>query len=110
MFYFFLIFSGILGAIIGSFTNCFIWRLYKEETLGGRSYCPKCRKQIAWYDNIPLLSFFCLGGKCRQCREKISWQYPVVEASAALLFALAFYRLSNALIPGGLDYYNLFFY
>lgn len=84
------IFSFVTGLIVGSFLNCLIWRLYKNETVGGRSYCPKCRTQIAWYDNIPVLSFIILGGKCRHCRKNISWQYPLVEIITALLFLLTF--------------------
>jgi len=80
----------IIGLIIGSFLNCLIWRLYKNETLGGRSYCPQCRKNIIWYDNIPVLSFFILRGRCRQCQARISWQYPLVEISTAFLFLLSF--------------------
>jgi len=86
----FSIFAFVFGLIIGSFLNCLIWRLYKDETLGGRSYCPNCRQTIAWYDNIPLLSFFWLKGRCRHCREKISWQYPLVELITAVLFFLTF--------------------
>lgn len=84
------LFVFIFGLIIGSFLNCLIWRIYKEETLGGRSYCPKCRQMIAWYDNIPLLSFIILGGRCRHCRQTISWQYPLVELVTAILFFLTF--------------------
>ena len=84
------IFSLILGTLIGSFINCLAWRLYKEETIFGRSYCPKCLKQINWYDNIPLLSFILLRGKCRSCSKKISWQYPLVELITGLLFYFAF--------------------
>ncbi|MFA6194665.1 MAG: prepilin peptidase [Patescibacteria group bacterium] len=83
-------FVFVFGLIIGSFLNCLIWRLYKDETLGGRSYCPKCRYTIAWYDNIPLLSFLFLKGRCRHCHEKISWQYPLVEFATAILFLLTF--------------------
>lgn len=86
----FSIFVFIFGLIIGSFLNCLIWRLYKDETLGGRSYCPKCRHTISWYDNIPLLSFAILRGRCRHCREKISWQYPLVELATAILFLFTF--------------------
>jgi len=86
----FIIFVFIIGLIIGSFLNCLIWRLYKNETMGGRSYCPKCRKQIDWYDNIPVLSFIMLKGRCRHCHQKISWQYPLVEIITALLFLLTF--------------------
>jgi prepilin signal peptidase PulO-like enzyme (type II secretory pathway) len=80
-------FSFIFGLLIGSFINCLAWRLYKEETILGRSYCPKCRKELHWYDNIPLLSFLLLKGKCRACHDKISWQYPLVELVTGLLFA-----------------------
>ncbi len=58
--------------------------------MSGRSRCPKCKKQIAWYDNIPVLSFAMLGGRCRHCKKKISWQYPVVELATGVLFILAF--------------------
>lgn len=81
----------ILGLIIGSFLNCLIWRLYKEETILGRSYCPNCKKTIHWYHNIPLLSFFWLKGRCYFCKGKISWQYPLIELITGLLFVLAFY-------------------
>jgi prepilin signal peptidase PulO-like enzyme (type II secretory pathway) len=86
----FLIF--IFGLMIGSFINCMVWRLHKKETVLGRSYCPRCRAQINWQDNIPLLSFAWLGGRCRHCKKKISWQYPAVELATGLLFALAFYE------------------
>ena len=84
------VFSFIFGLLIGSFINCLAWRLYKEETILGRSYCPKCLKKIKWYDNIPLLSFVLLKGKCRACSQKISWQYPLVELVTGVLFCLAF--------------------
>jgi len=87
---FFGIFVFVLGTIIGSFLNCVIWRLHKNETIGGRSYCPQCREKISWYDNIPLVSFFILGGRCRNCRGKISWQYPLVEFITGILFLLVF--------------------
>lgn len=87
------IYIFILGLIIGSFLNCLIWRLYKNETLGGRSYCPRCRAQIAWYDNLPLISFIFLWGRCRHCQQKISWQYPLVELTTAILFLLSFSSL-----------------
>lgn len=90
MFYLILIFIFLFGLIIGSFLNCFIWRLHAGESVGGRSYCPKCRKQIAWHDNIPVLSFFILRGKCRNCRQSISWQYPLVELITGVLFVISF--------------------
>ncbi|MBI4779524.1 prepilin peptidase [Candidatus Falkowbacteria bacterium] len=85
-----LIFVFLFGLIIGSFLNCLIWRLHKKEGLLNRSYCPKCKKQIAWYDNIPVLSFIMLKGKCRQCKKPISWQYPIVELTTGILFLIVF--------------------
>ncbi len=79
---------GILGLIIGSFLNVVVLRLEKDMTLGGRSMCPACKELIHWYDNIPVLSFFLLRGKCRRCEAAISWQYPAVELTTAVLFAL----------------------
>lgn len=80
--------SFILGLVFGSFLNVLIWRLPKGMTILGRSVCPKCKKQIAWYDNIPLFSFFLLRGKCRNCHKAISRQYPLVEAITGIGFVL----------------------
>lgn len=88
MIYSYLFFIFIFGLIIGSFLNCLIWRLHKEESLWGRSYCLKCKKQIAWYDNIPILSFILLRGRCRHCQRSISWQYPIVELLTGVLFVI----------------------
>lgn len=91
----FIIYSALIGLIVGSFLNCLIWRLYKEESIIGRSYCPRCRKQIAWHDNIPVLSFILLGGRCRHCKKRISWQYPLVELVTGVLFVLVFLINNN---------------
>lgn len=93
MFYFLLLVIFLLGLSLGSFLNCLLWRLYKEEKITGRSKCPKCQHQISWRDNIPLLSFFLLKGKCRHCHEKISWQYPLGELVVGLLFLGVFLAL-----------------
>jgi leader peptidase (prepilin peptidase) / N-methyltransferase len=85
-----LLLISLLGLSIGSFLNALIYRLHKGKSLGGRSFCPKCKNKIAWYDNIPLASFFILRGKCRKCGSGISWQYPAVELVAGLLFLIAF--------------------
>lgn len=77
------------GLIIGSFLNALIWRLHSGESMMTRSMCPKCKHQLAWFDNIPVLSFVFLRGKCRYCSERISWQYPAVESITALLFLLS---------------------
>lgn len=77
--------SIIFGAIVGSFLNVCIHRLPKEESIvKPGSHCPKCRTPIRYYDNIPVLSYLILGGKCRYCRASISIQYPIVEAITAL--------------------------
>jgi len=81
-------FIFILGLIIGSFLNCVIYRIEKNKSLKGRSFCPHCKKKIAWHDLIPVLSFFILKGKCRNCGKSISWQYPLVEFSTAILFVI----------------------
>lgn len=80
----------ILGLIAGSFLNVVLFRFETGETVvSGRSRCNACRKTIRWYDNIPLLSFLMLRGKCRGCGTRISWQYPAVELVTAFLFAFA---------------------
>ena len=81
------IYIFITGLAVGSFLNVVIHRLPKDESIvRPGSYCPHCRKPVAWFDNIPLLSFLILGGKCRNCRGKISWRYPAVELASALLW------------------------
>ncbi len=79
----------ILGAIIGSFLNCVIYRMeVKKSFIKGRSFCPHCKKELQWYDLIPILSFLFLGGKCRYCKKDISIQYPLVELGTGLVFLL----------------------
>jgi leader peptidase (prepilin peptidase)/N-methyltransferase len=83
----FLIYAGVLGASVGSFMNVCVTRLPKGESLlRPRSRCPECSGQIAWYDNVPLLSWILLRGKCRQCRTSISFQYPAVELVTAAIW------------------------
>jgi leader peptidase (prepilin peptidase)/N-methyltransferase len=75
----------ILGAMVGSFLNVCIYRLPKEESIiWPGSHCPHCMKPIKFYDNIPLVSYLLLKGKCRYCREPISIQYPIIEGVTAL--------------------------
>ncbi len=102
----------LLGLAIGSFLNCLVYRLNngshsseesrlvggppsevgRQSFLIGRSFCPKCQHQLAWRDNIPLLSFILLRGRCRYCQAPISWQYPLVELATALLTVFVFCR------------------
>ena len=82
----------IFGLIVGSFLNVLIVRFAELETIvATRSHCVRCKKQIAWYDLVPLLSFALLSGKCRNCKETISWQYPIVELITAVLAAQLFF-------------------
>lgn len=80
------IFLFFLGLCIGSFLNAFLYRYETKQKLTGRSFCPKCKHQIIWYDNIPLLSWLILCGKCRHCKKPISLQYPIVELATGVLF------------------------
>jgi len=83
----------VLGAVTGSFANVCISRWPQgQSVVSPRSRCPKCLNAIAWYDNIPILSWIFLGAKCRHCREPISVQYPLVEALTGVLFMLTYWR------------------
>lgn len=85
--------SFVVGAMVGSFLNVCVYRLPKGESIvHPRSKCPQCEKPIAWYDNIPIVSWLLLGAKCRNCKTPISWQYPLVEAITAVLFAGVYLR------------------
>jgi leader peptidase (prepilin peptidase)/N-methyltransferase len=83
----------IIGTIFGSFLNVCIYRLPKDKSviLPG-SYCPKCKAPIKWYDNIPLLSYILLRGKCRSCSENISLRYPFVEIITGIIFLIFYLR------------------
>lgn len=85
-------FAAIFGLIVGSFLNVCIHRMPMGKRLGGRSVCPFCHEIVRWYDNIPLLSFLILHGRCRHCKRPIHWQYPVVESVTAVLSMAILYR------------------
>lgn len=107
----------IFGLAIGSFLNAYIWRLHESSDRGrtsavrprrttrgptsstsvwrGRSMCPKCKKTLQWFELIPLLSFIIQGGRCRGCKQKIDWQYPLVELATGILFLAAFQATSS---------------
>ena len=86
--------AAMFGLLLGSFLNVCIFRLHYDISLvkPSRSFCPQCEATIAWYDNIPLLSYVLLRGKCRACQARISWRYPVVELLTAVCFGLAVYQ------------------
>ncbi|HEX72185.1 MAG TPA: prepilin peptidase [Candidatus Hydrogenedentes bacterium] len=89
----FMIASFVLGCVVGSFCNVCICRWpMGESVIRPRSRCPKCLNSIAWYDNIPLVSWLALGAKCRHCGQPISWKYPLVEAITGALFMAVFWR------------------
>lgn len=84
--------ATVLGLIVGSFVNVVAYRLpLGQSIVGGRSKCPGCGTQIAWYDLVPLVSFFVLNARCRNCRAKISWLYPLGEFLSGLIFIASFY-------------------
>lgn len=90
---FVLVFAGLFGACIGSFLNVVIWRLPRGESLSKEgSHCPKCGAKIRWHDNVPILGWLFLRGRCRACRAGISPRYPLVEALTAALFVLVALR------------------
>ena len=93
-----LIFVVILGGLWGSFANVCIYRLPKGKgVVSGRSHCPKCKKEIVWQDNIPIISYLILKGKCRKCKRKISSQYPMVEMINILLFLIIYFLFGISL-------------
>ena len=86
--------AALLGLLIGSFLNVCIFRLPRDlSVVAPQSFCPDCEKQIAWYDNVPVLSYLLLAAKCRACGATISWRYPAVELITAALFFASVWRL-----------------
>lgn len=104
----FYIFISLFGLCVGSFINVVVLRTPKKMSfLRGRSQCPQCKKQLCWYELIPLLSFLFLRGKCSKCKTKISWQYPIVELVSGLLFLfIGFYFIQIT----QLSIYNIGFF
>ncbi|GAF68030.1 unnamed protein product, partial [marine sediment metagenome] len=81
----------ILGLIVGSFSNVCIYRIPRNESIVyPASHCPKCRTTIKLIDNIPLLSYVILKGRCRNCKSKISIQYPIVELLTGLIYLIIY--------------------
>lgn len=98
-----------IGLCIGSFLNVVIYRIPKSDDeksdffSKSRSYCPHCKNQLAWYHNIPLISYIFLKGSCAFCKKHISLQYPFIELSNAILYLLVYYKF-------GLNIPTLLFY
>ena len=95
------LFAFLFGAVLGSFLNVVIHRVpLGLSVVTPRSRCPSCANEIAWYDNIPILSWFILGGRCRRCGEPFSGRYAAVEALMGLLSALLWCRLAVGPLEG----------
>lgn len=94
------VFSGILGLCVGSFLNVVIYRLPNKMSLAKpNSHCPSCKYELRWYDNIPVLSYIILGGKCRSCKTHISFRYTAVELANMLLWLLCTFLFWEKSIP-----------
>ena len=92
----------IFGAILGSFINVVILRLPEGKSIvTPPSACPGCGRRLSWFENIPIVSFILLRGRCRGCKEKISWQYPLIEATCGLLSLAMFNRFGPSLLFAG---------
>lgn len=98
-----LVFSLLFGAIIGSFLNVVILRLPQEEgsIVFPASHCPSCKTPLSWYENIPIVSYIFLRGRCAHCNTTISLQYPVVELLMALLTAAVFHHFGLTVTGAG---------
>lgn len=99
------VFLWLLGLCVGSFLNVVVYRLPAGLSVAKppRSFCPRCEHAIAWYDNVPVLSWLVLRGRCRRCEQPISPQYPLVEALTGLAFVLVYHLLMVAPARAGLD-------
>ncbi len=83
----------LYGIVIGSFLNVLIYRVPKKENIAVvRSHCMSCGYQLRWYDLVPLFSWLTLGGRCRKCKEKISIQYPLIEALNGIFYLMVFHH------------------
>ncbi|MDP6387832.1 MAG: prepilin peptidase [Candidatus Pacebacteria bacterium] len=88
-------FYFILGTIIGSFLNVVLLRYDMEKSILGRSMCLSCGRELRWFELIPVLSFIFQLGRCRNCRNKLLWQYPLIEFFTGLIFLGVFLKFSN---------------
>ncbi len=97
--------SGIIGLCVGSFLNVVIYRLPKNMSLSKpNSHCPACKYELRWYDNIPVISYVILGGKCRKCKKHIPFRYTAVEIANAVLWFLCAIMFWEKNIPLALIY------
>ena len=99
---FFVVLFAAVGLSLGSFANVVILRLHKTKGVGGRSRCPRCKKNLRWSDLVPVFSYLWLRGRCRFCHKPISMHYPLVELAGAALFLFALWWYPNQPLPAGL--------
>jgi leader peptidase (prepilin peptidase) / N-methyltransferase len=93
------VFCGLFGAAIGSFLNVCIYRLPRgRSVVWPASACPGCERQLAWYENIPVIAYLALRGRCRTCGVPISLRYPIIEAITGVLFAAAYWYYGPSLL------------
>lgn len=98
----FAVFAFAMGCCLASFMNVCIWRIPRGESVAWPpSHCPNCNARIKWYQNIPVLSYVCLRGRCANCRQPISVRYTVVELLGGVLFLLAYLQWSMPFFLGG---------
>jgi len=103
-------FVFLLGLCIGSFLNCFIYRLEENKTMAGRSFCPQCKHTLSWLDLFPVFSFIFLGGKCRYCHKKISIQYLLAELATGGIFLAVFFAVGkNTVFMSVFSFINILF-
>ena len=102
-----IVLTVFIGASLGSFLNVVIWRVPEGMSIvTPPSHCPKCNSPIRWFDNIPILSWFLLRGKCRRCGQSISFRYPLVESLSAVASLIA---ICGVLYNQGFNHESLFF-
>jgi len=87
-----IVYAALFGAVAGSFLNVVIYRLPRgKSVVWPGSACPGCGRRLSWYENLPVVSYLALGGRCRSCKTPIASRYPIVEALTALMFAAAWW-------------------
>ncbi len=94
--------AGVIGLFVGSFLNVVIYRTPRRLSVAGpRSFCPTCRHQLSWWENVPVVSWIALRGRCHTCGQPISVRYPLVELGTAVSFALVTWGWRGSLVSAG---------